>query len=157
MCETLNDPSFLPYFICVICILCTRHQNIFNNIHVNIDLDLRSCLYICSDIKISHFLCSVSIYSYIKCKLSYFFFQLYFSLCDNEIFCTIKIKIRSSIILTYYLLSSTLCRSCETSTKHKLDCCIDPSCVEVQHQTTMVHCLLLIANISELDALMRPR
>ena len=94
-----------------------------------------------------------------KCKVIFFqlfCFNLYSSLCNNK-FCTIKIKIRSSNILIYYLLSSNLCYPCETCMEDKLDCGIDPSCVEVQHQTIMVRCLLLIADISELDALMRPR
>ena len=69
MCETVNDPSFLPYIIIMhnmrdyfLTILCTCLKNILNNIYVNINFDFLSFLYFCSNFKISQFLFSVGIY-----------------------------------------------------------------------------------------------
>ena len=50
--------SMCDYFVTI---LCTCLKNAFNNIHVNINIDFWSLLYICSNIKISQFPCSVSI------------------------------------------------------------------------------------------------
>ena len=68
MCETENDSAYIPsilhmrnmhdYFLTI---LCTGIKNVFNNIHVNINFDFKSFLYICSNTWISQFLCSVSI------------------------------------------------------------------------------------------------
>ena len=43
-------------------LLCTCLKRILNNIYVNINVNFWSFLYICSNFKISHFLCSVGIY-----------------------------------------------------------------------------------------------
>ena len=75
-------------------ILCTCLNNSLNNIYVNINFDFWSFLYICSNSKISQFLCSVSIFHMFILGMllhisSHF---LLFCLCASVFVCLIIIK-----------------------------------------------------------------